>query len=83
MTVQIITSTYSAQRDESAGCIDSEVIFCSLTRGSNSDSRHVKGGLLAQQRRRKYAGSLPRILQPRSGPSSQRVADFLRHLAPS
>jgi hypothetical protein len=43
----------------------------------------MKCGLLAQQRRRKYAVSLPHILQPRSGPSSQRLADFLRDLAPS
>ncbi len=60
-----------------------EIVFYSLTRWSNLDSRHMKCGLLAQQRRRKYAESLPHILQPRSGPSSQRLADFLRHLAPS
>ena len=37
----------------------------------------------ASQRRRKYAELLPHILQQRSGPASQRLADFLRHLAPS
>jgi hypothetical protein len=39
--------------------------------------------LLAQQRRRQYVVSLPHILQPQSGPSSQRLADFLRDLSPS
>ena len=74
-------STYSAQRPEATGCV--EIVFYSLTRGSNLDFRHMKCCLLAQQRRRKYAGSLPHVLQPRSGPSSQRLADFLRDLAPS
>jgi hypothetical protein len=47
------------------------------------DSRHVKCGLLAQQRGRKYAESLPHILRPRSRPFLQRLADLFRHLAPS
>jgi hypothetical protein len=63
------------------GCV--EIVFYSLIHGPNLDSRHVKCGLLAQHRCHKYAESLPQILQLHSGPSSQRLADFLRHLAPS
>jgi hypothetical protein len=74
-------SAYSAQRPGTTGCV--EIVFYSLTRGSYLDSRHGKCGLLAQQRRRKYAESPPHILQQRSRPSSQRLADFLRHQAPS
>ncbi len=73
--------TYSTQRPQATGCV--EIVFYSLIRGSNLDSRHVKCGLLAQHRCRKYAESHPHILQLHSGPSSQRLADFLRHLAPS
>ncbi len=76
--------TYSAQRLEATGCV--EIVFYSLIWGSNMDSRHVKSlkcGLLAEHRRRKYAESHPHIVQPHSGPSSQRLADFLRHPAPS
>jgi hypothetical protein len=67
-------------------CINVFYSLTALTRGSYLDSRHGKGGLLAQQRRRKYtdvAESRTHILQQRSRPSSQRLADFLRHLAPS
>ncbi len=55
-------STYSAQRPKATGCV--EIDFYSLTRGSDLGSLHVKCCFLAQQRRRKYAESLPHILQP-------------------
>ncbi len=73
MAVQKKASTYSAQRPEAT--------VCAASPGNPSwDSRHVKCCLFAQQRRRKYARSLPHILRPRSGPPWQRVANFFRHL---
>jgi hypothetical protein len=80
-------STYSAQRLEAIGCV--EIVFYGLIRRSSNsptpvwDSGHVKCCLLAQQWRCKYAESLPHILRPRSGPSIERLADFLRHPPPS
>ncbi len=77
-------STYSAQRLEATGCDRCvEIVFYSILWGSNSDSIHVKCGLLAQQPHRKCAESLPHILLPRSGHSLQKQTDLLRGLAHS
>jgi hypothetical protein len=72
-------ATYSAQRPEATGCV--EIVYCSLTRGSNLDSRHVKCCLLAQLRRLNTQNRSP-IFSSHEVGLLQRLADFLRHLAP-
>jgi hypothetical protein len=76
MTVQKFLSTAGWIRRLRWNC------FLQPHPGPILDSRYVnwqKCGLLDQRRRRKYAESLPYILQPRNLLASQRVADFLRH----